>query len=284
MFLTQVNFRTMLSFTHSNLIRMNGDTESAMYAIMAYIYNCFQSGKPLSSIEADCRVYLQQMDHLKRYKAKRQTNVIFQATLNLLGKSPDPCVLTGFAMDQEEMTRICTAERDRTTLGMMQGLKMQLLTIFGRYEEGSNFAISVGNKLADQIPGSTMTAVDPFFRAVSLYEMAGKNSHKTRKYLHHAIKAHTVLSTYVKKGNPNLHHMKQLLDAKKASLNPKKFHIAMSNFEGAAVMASRAGFLHDAALINERFSVFLLNCMKDEENAAFRMHQAIRLYHEWGVS
>ena len=263
---------------------MNGDTESAMYAIMAYIYNCLQSGRSLPFVEAECRAYLTQMEDLKREKARRQTKTIFQAVLNLTGKAADPCILTGEAMDQETMTRVCTIEQDKTVLAMMQALKMQLLATFGRYEEGAEMAIAVGNKLSQQIPGSTMVATDPFFRALCLYGVARKNPKTAKKYLRHANTAHRIVKKYLKKGNPNVRHLKHFLDAEKASLNPKQHLIALKNYEVATVMASRHGFQQDAALANEHFGSFLLNCRKDEEMAAFRIHRAIRLYREWGSS
>jgi hypothetical protein len=261
---------------------MNGDTESAMYAIMGYIYNCLQSGRSLQSVEADCRIYLPQMEDLKREKARRQTKTIFQAVLNLMGKSADPCVLTGEAMDEEMMTRICNEEQDKVVLAMMQALRMQLLATFGRYDEGSEIAISTGNKLAHQIPGSTMVAVDPFFRALCLYGMAKKNPKLSTKFQRHAHKAHQTINTYLKKGNPNVRHLKPFLDAEKASLKHKNYQVTLNNYEVATVMASRHGFQQDAALANEHFGKFLLDCMKDEEMAAFRIHRAIRLYYEWG--
>ena len=279
--------RTTRFLTQSSILnrnRMNGDTESAMYAIMAYIYNCLQSGRSLQSVEADCRLYLTQMEDLKREKARRQTKTIFQAVLNLTGKSRDPCVLTGEAMDQDLMTRVCNQEQDKVVLGMMQALRMQLLATFGRYEEGAELAVAVGNKLANQIPGSTMVATDPFFRALCLYGVVRKSPKTSKKYRRHAKKAHGIINTYLKKGNPNVRHLKQFLDAEKASLSPKSYRAALNDYEVATVMASRHGFQQDAALANEHFGNFLLNCMKDEEMAAFRIHRAIRLYREWGSS
>ncbi|KAL3925480.1 MAG: hypothetical protein SGARI_005834, partial [Bacillariaceae sp.] len=214
--------------------------------------------------------------------ARRQTKTIFQAVLNLLGKSKDPHILTGEAMDQEVMTQVCNEEHDKVVLGMMQALRMQLLAMFGRHGVGAELAIDVGNKLANQLPGSTMVATDPFFRAICLYGMARKNPQNARRYRSHANKAHQTIKTYLKKGNPNVRHLKQFLDAEKAALSPKTFLVAMNNYEVATVMASRHGFQQDAALANEHFGRFLLTCMKDEEMAAFRIHRAIRLYYEWG--
>ena len=268
----------------------HGDTETAMYAIMSYIYTSFQSGRSLESIATDCRVYLAQMEELKREKARRQTKTIYQTILNLQGKSVDPCLLSGEAMDQKEMVELATSENDKVVLAMIQAFRMQLLATFGRYEEGADFAISVGDRLADQIPCSTMVAVDPFFRSLALFGMARKclsegngiRSRKFHKYYRHARKARRLIKSYVKKGNPNVRHLESFLDAEKAALDSRDYQVAMKKYESATVMASRGSFLHDAALANERFGIFLLNQMHDKEMAAFRLHKAIKLYSEWG--
>mmetsp|Transcript_58147 Transcript_58147/g.142159 ORF Transcript_58147/g.142159 Transcript_58147/m.142159 type:complete len:1524 (+) Transcript_58147:182-4753(+) len=268
----------------------HGDTETAMYAIMSYIYKSFQSGRSLESIEVDCRVYLAQMKELKREKARRQTTTIYQTILNFQGKSVDPCVLSGEAMDQTDMIELAGAEHDKVVLAMIQAFRMQLLATFGRYEEGADFAISVDDRLADQIPCSTMVVVDPFFRSLALFGMARKcltesngiRSRKFHKYYRHARKARRMIKRYVKKGNPNVRHLECFLDAEKAALDSRKYQVARNQYESATVIASRGSFLHDAALANERFGIFLLNQIHDEEMAAFRLRRAVQLYNEWG--
>jgi hypothetical protein len=41
--------------------------------------------------------------------------------------------------------------------------------------------------------------------------------------------------------------------------------------------------MHHAALCNERYADFLLQELSDEEEAKYRMEEAIRFYEEWGA-
>jgi hypothetical protein len=50
------------------------------------------------------------------------------------------------------------------------------------------------------------------------------------------------------------------------------------------VMAARGGFVHDAALANERYGEFLLHDMSDKREALFRFEEAIKFYSDWGAS
>ena len=257
----------------------SGDTESALFAIMSYIHTSFQSGKSLETLESDGRIYLQQMKEVKQFKAFNLLKTVLQTVSNLMGKSNDPCRLTGEFMDEDETIQEVTLNNDKTTQSMMQGFRSQLFATFGRYEEGSAFAILVGDSLADKLPGSTLVAVDPFYRAISLFGMA--KMMKKRKYKRHARNARKIIKSYVKKGNPNVRHLEAFLDAEDAALRGKNQQ-AMKHYESAVFMATRGGFVHEAALANEHFGRFLYEEMDDGQSASFHLHQAIRLYSEWG--
>ena len=84
----------------------------------------------------------------------------------------------------------------------------------------------------------------------------------------------------MEKGNPNVGHCKSLLEAELAALNGRK-HLAKKHYEVAAMLAGRGGFVRDAALANERYGEFLLEDLPDQEEAAFRFQEAIKLYLEW---
>lgn len=278
----------------------SGDTESAMFSLMSYMCISFQSGRPLATIAEDCRVYRRQMHDLKREKARKQTKTIFQTVLNLIGQNhgsdsgegdgtdDDPCLLTGESMDEDVTIQTALAEHDVAVLSMIQAFRAQLYALFGQYERGAAYAIAVGSSLANQIPCSTLVMTDPFFRSLSLYGMARRYNHggaatgRRMYYLHHANQARKVIKNYVRKGNPNSRHLESFLNAEHASLDKRTHQVAMKHYEVATVMASRSGFIQDAALANEHFGKFLLNDIGDEEMGAFRIHQSIRLYNEWG--
>ena len=82
--------------------------------------------------------------------------------------------------------------------------------------------------------------------------------------------------------------MDAALDAEWYSLKGKKC-LALKYYEVSVVLASKGGFVHDAAMINECFGEFLLHDYEDDDDtnktkgACFRINEAIRLYREWGA-
>jgi DNA uptake protein ComE-like DNA-binding protein len=84
---------------------------------------------------------------------------------------------------------------------------------------------------------------------MSSFEMARKT--KKQKFKKDAKKLHSTIKSWVKKGNPNVIHCDRLLDAERATLGGKS-NAALEHCQSAASLAARGGFVHDAALANER--------------------------------
>jgi predicted ATPase len=285
-----------------------GDTESAMWAIYHYILIAFQAGRSLVALEADCRVYLKQMQEFKRYKISSMCRLTWQMMLNLIGPSENTTVSTGEAMDQEECLEGAARSMNHHLLAMLQVHQHALYAIFGEHELGADLAISKGGDLAKQMPGCKYDAslssdlldsvlhhgresnqnvflivgpavwMDMFLKGISLFAMARKT--RERKYTNLAKKSLASIKDWEEKGNPNVRHCESLLEAELAALNGRK-HVAKKHYEVAAKWAGRGGFVRDAALVNERYGEFLLEDMSDQEEAAFRFQEAIKLYLEW---
>ena len=106
---------------------------------------------------------------------------------------------------------------------------------------------------------------------------------KSSKYKSHAGRMLSKIRKWCNKGNPNVQHHENLLLAEDAVLKGKRA-IACKNYELAAMLAARRGFVQDAALANERYGEFLLREREaDETEATFRLEEAVRLYKEWGA-
>lgn len=119
-----------------------------------------------------------------------------------------------------------------------------------------------------------------FLRGVALYAMA--RSTKKRKYLRHAKKVRAKVGGWLKAGNPNVIHFYPLLCAEQAALDKKKEE-AKKHYVDAIVLSARTGHIQYAALANERYADFCRNELFNEDEATFRIGEAIRYYQEWGA-
>ena len=83
----------------------------------------------------------------------------------------------------------------------------------------------------------------------------------------------TRLQGYVKRRNANAAHYNLGLEAELLVL-AGRHNEANMKFQAAVALASRSGFIHDAALISERFAQFLLRSgSNQEEEEALRLQQ-----------
>jgi len=103
--------------------------------------------------------------------------------------------------------------------------------------------------------------------------------HKYSKCAKNALK---LLKSWTEKGNPNVTHCESLLEAEFWAMRGRKY-VAKKHYNIAIVVSARGGFIHCAALANERYGEFLFNDMKDREEAGFKLKEAANLYREWGA-
>ena len=230
-------------------------------------------------MEADCRVYIKQGEELKREQQIGFMAILWQGILNLMGHSDKPTVLTGEAMDQQLCIELATSTDNPVLLGWVQAFQSVLNVFFGDHRTGAEVAMSKGKNLARVVHSHLLAATDPFYRGISLFDMA----RKTKKILYR-IRAHKVARTikgWVRKGNPNVKHLDVFLDAEASALagNTEK---TRKFYEKSVVVAARGGFVQHAALANERYGEYLLHEMKLQEDAAYRFDEAIKFYSEWG--
>jgi predicted ATPase len=263
-----------------------GDTDSAFWAIHYHILLAFHSGRSLANLEAECLIYARHAEELKRGQVVVYIQLLLQAFLNLRGACEDPLVLTGTAMNQEECLALAARTDNQVLRGCVNALQSQLYMFYGRHDLGSKLAIAMGSKLTTIMPGSPYASEDPFCRAMSLFALARRTKWylQRQKYQRHAKRAASVIKRWAQKGNPNLRHLDMLLDAEAAALRGDKAQ-AKKFYESAVVRAARGGFLHHAALANERYGDFLWQDMSrdNEDEARFRLDEAIRFYTEWGA-
>jgi hypothetical protein len=252
-----------------------GDTETAFFASSCWLLSSLQSGRSLAVIEQDYQTYQAQALALGRDRVHLPNAVGWQMVLNLIGQSEDQLSLHGAVFNPEAALQI--EEGIKATIDLYQ---MWVYTIFGAYELGAALAIANGGNYAKKVPGIAVIMVDAFNRGISLFAMARRTKQKI--YKKHALKVAAEVEDWVKKGNPNVGHFKAIFDAEASALNGKK-HAAKKFYEEAIILASRSGFIQDAALGSERFGEFLLHDMDDRHEAIYRLRAAINLYREWGA-
>jgi hypothetical protein len=155
---------------------------------------------------------------------------------------------------------------------------------YGQYEAGADLSIRRGDEYLQKNPAMPLGIWDMFFKGMCMF--AAARIQGKRKYKRHGDVIRSKIHSWVRKGNPNSQHHAVILDAEFYAVN-SQWAKARKSYEEGIVIASRAGFIHDAALANERYAMLLVEQKGDNstiEDAKFRLQEAIRLYTEWGAS
>jgi hypothetical protein len=237
----------------------------------------FSSGKSLNTIEADCRRYRNQMKELKSEQASTNISTLWQGVLNLLGRSDDPLHLAGEAIPNiDSFTSAINLESE---LVLVDYIQMYIYAIFGFYEKGADLALKNEGRFSKAGPGIFMNMHETFTRGLCLFGAAGIS--KQRKYKRAGIRVLSTIRKWVKNENPNVLHYEKLLEAELRSLNGK-LDAAELLYHQALNLATRSGFIQDAAVINERCANFLMHKRKSPDDALYKMREACKLYEEWG--
>jgi len=93
------------------------------------------------------------------------------------------------------------------------------------------------------------------------------------------------LTNSFKNKNANVLHYVSLLNAERAALTRTKNQEddARKLYNDAISISARGGYVHDAALAQERFADYLLNSVGDYEEAKYHIEGAIQRYTNWGA-
>jgi hypothetical protein len=214
------------------------------------------------------------MVEFERELAHADISIFLETIQNLIGRDDgDP---TTMKSEQRFL-----AQSDHTVLGVFYTCQSVLYLYFGEYEKGGELALKTGDDYSTGVPGHTWCMSETFTRGMLLYVAAQKT--RKRQYRKEAKRVHKTITSWAKKGNPNLQHYQLLLNAESDVLDGD-LDGAEIWYKSSIVAATRQGSIHESALASERYGEFLLNKRKDPDEARHKFGNAIRYYSEWGAS
>lgn len=235
-----------------------------------------QQGKPLPGTLSEASRAIEIMEEYNQNDQAMSSRLWCQVMGNLAGQSDDPLLLRGKWFDT-----VGWFPPTPLIEGNLKFQRLVLLVFFGHYGTAADLALEIGhNSYEKLLPGFSLCQFEAFMRGVALFAMARKT--KKRKYRRAAEQTLRTIDDWVKKGNPNVQQYSCLLKAERAT--SKQRHVeAESLYKEAIVISARTGQLHVAGLANQRYADYLLIDRHDEEEARYRIEQAIRFYSEWGA-
>jgi len=259
-----------------------GDLENAILSIQCQLWSRVYGSHSLSLINEDWHIYVSQMESLNMAVCIRLSRICWQSIQHLMGLSENTDKLTGAVMDEDsfiETTTKLSKDKDLVNIHMWNKFTQFYL---GNYEACAKLALKYGDEVLKVLFGCIDGVFDAFARSVSLFAVA--RTKRSRKHGKEAIRLRKLMSKWVNDGNPTAVHLLMILDAEYLAWKGKPDK-ALEAYREAIVIASRSGFLQNAALASERFADTLqeVKGTRKEETIKYRIEQAIRGYSEWGA-
>lgn len=259
-----------------------GDHEYAGYSGMMYAIFGFYTGADLARLEPSVAFYTKAMDESGQVAALAVHGILHQAILCVLGRAPDPTVLTGEVFDEPTMLAAFEALNDPTCLFVLHCVKAMLYGIDGQWRR----VLEMADACSGVIEGGAATlhlvmlaqwdALASLARAVELPE------DQRTSLIERADAALDRLETYARH-NPEAHgHRPVLIQAERHALRGDR-QAAMEAFEQAARMARDRHLTMDEALANERAGRMFLEAGL-ETIARSYLVEARYAWQRWGAA
>ena len=259
----------------------SGDFEFAALALQNHSQHSFFHGRELAALEKEMLGHRAAIERMQQNTSLRYLDVFRQTVLNLMGRSADPCVLTGAAMDEHVLIPHLTTDRDRTGLIAVYVCKVILEVIFQRHLQAVHHA-----SLAEELLGSGrgLFGVARFwiYRALAcLQAMKGASPKGRREYKRTISFALKKARTWARHCPANHDHLLALLEAECHRLE-RRYDKAQQSYERAIAAAKKNEFLHEEALCNEFVGAFYQSRGMSNMAVVF-IKQARYTYLKWGA-
>ena len=241
----------------------------------------FECGLNLKPLEVDMRKTCEMLTDFGSHTWLILTKPFLQFLQNLMGLSPDPLVLTGDVMNQDEATKQAIRSKNPRCIHMIHLHRMMLCYIFNDYDAA--LGSSKGLIYAEWALFFFCTRLA--FEGLTHFAVASQRMHQLRN-LRKGRSILRRLKSFMSEGCPNVYHFITLLTAENLALTKKRcsdFSQVRNAYDHAIKTSGRLGILHIQAIANERAGLYCL--LRDQTDwASTYLTRARCLYEEWGAS
>ncbi|MEG4528683.1 AAA family ATPase, partial [Microcoleus sp. C2D2] len=258
-----------------------GELEFAGYAIYEYSYYSYFIGKQLTQLEREIASYADAVSKIHQEAALSYLKIGWQAVLNLIGRSQDPCHFKGEAYDEETMFQLYQRTNNYLGIHYLYLHKLVLCYLFENYPEAFKNIAEIETYLS-AASGQISVAIFYFYDSLvrlavysdtpqseqqGILDRVQANQEKIQKWAHHAPMNHL--------------HKFYLVEAEKNRVLGEKIE-AIEMYDKAIALAKENEYLNEEALAHELAAKFYLEWGK-EKLAKPYLIDAYYAYARWGA-
>jgi diguanylate cyclase (GGDEF)-like protein len=253
-----------------------GDLEFAAYSGLVYSFHAYLTGKELSGVAQDMATYGKMMQQTRQNQAIALHIPYWQAVLNWLGKSADPCSLTGKNGEESELLAASLHANNREAVFYFYLNKMMLCYGFEDYPQASRMAEAAAPYLSGGLPIVLFYFYDSLIKlAVCTVETQATTLEK--------VDAHQEkLNHWANFAPTNHRHKWELVEAERYRILGRTLD-AMDSYDRAITLAQDHHYPQEAALANELAAKFYSARHQPKISQTYLL-EAYYGYARWGAA
>lgn len=259
-----------------------GELEFAALTASTYTNNLFFAGKELTEVEKEMSKYIDTIRKFNQDTILTQQLIYHQSVLNLMGKSDDPCVLTGTSYDREKMLPLHKRTEDLSALFLLYYYSLNLNYLFENYAEALKNS-ELMNSYPNAYVSSPYIPLYHFYDSLTRLALCSSEVKEVRqKYLKQVKQNQKKMKQWASDGPVNYMHKYHLVEAETARVQGNEIR-ARKHYNLAIELAAKNGFRQEEALALHLAAKFWLQ-INEEKIAALYMTRARHAYYLWGAA
>jgi predicted ATPase/signal transduction histidine kinase/CheY-like chemotaxis protein len=258
-----------------------GNSEYLGYGSAEYCIYLLFTGENLQTVSKEFLIYEDLLSKVNQELITFYIKIGGQATLNLLGKSDNTCILSGDSFDEEIMLPAVVKANYKMLIFCFHLFKLILFYLFRNFDQAVENA-TLAIKQLDGVVGTLYVAQHNFYYSLALlaqYSSVAKD--EQAQIIEQVTENQKMMLNWVNHAPCNFQHKYYLVKAETARVLGDTL-VAMQYYDLASAGAKEHGYIHEEALSNELAAEFYFSLSR-EKIALTYLVDAYYGYKYWGA-
>ncbi|MEY2831787.1 MAG: hypothetical protein RLZZ574_1045, partial [Cyanobacteriota bacterium] len=257
-----------------------GDLEYACFHSMRYCVHLFYVGEPLSAAEKKSSTQINLINSFKQDFQLNYAQMWHQLNLNLQGLAKDKFLLIGKSFDETTVLNSWLETNNAMSIFGLYLVKLILCYFFQDYQQAIIYACK-GKQYLPAITGLMEFSAYHFYYSLAMLAICSEDFNNRSAYFPEILSCKEQIKQWSQHAPDHYLHKHELIAAEIAKVLGENEQAA-EYYDRAITDATKAGYLHEAALAEELAGEFYLSQGRIKI-ASYYLTDAYQGYLRWGA-